>query len=86
MLANIFGLLSVSIFTRAVGASIFGYYALFLAFVEIIERVFNFQTWQALIKFSADSQANSRHDVVIMLLKYCFLVDFISLLLATFVA
>ena len=54
--ANVFGLLSVAIFTHSQGAVIFGYYVLFLTFIEIIDKIFNFQTWQAFIKFATDFQ------------------------------
>ena len=84
--ANIFGLLSIAIFTHSQGAVIFGYYVLFLTFIEIIDRIFNFQTWQAFIKFATDFQVKNDHSNVMMLLKYSFLVDLVSLIVATLVA
>ena len=84
--ANIFGLLSVAIFTHSQGAKIFGYYVLFLAFIEIVDKIFNFQTWQAFIKFATDFQVKDEHHNVMMLLKYSFLVDLISLIVATIIS
>jgi len=84
--ANIFGLLSIALFTHSKGAIIFGYYVLFLTFINIIDRIFNFQTWQAFIKFATDFQVKSEHHNVMMLLKYSFLVDLASLIVATVVA
>lgn len=84
--ANIFGLLSVAIFTHSQGAKIFGYYVLFLAFIEIVDKIFNFQTWQAFIKFATDFQVKNEHHNVMMLLKYSFLVDLISLIVATIIS
>lgn len=84
--ANIFGLLSLAIFTHSQGAVIFGYYILFLTFIEIIDKIFNFQTWQAFIKFATDFQIKDENHNVMMLLKYSFLVDFISLIVSTLVA
>lgn len=84
--ANIFGLLSVAIFTHSQGAEIFGYYVLFLTFIEIIDRIFNFQTWQAFIKFATDFQVKNEDHNVMMLLKYSFLVDLLSLIVSTSVA
>jgi len=86
MAANILGLLSLAIFTNSQGAVIFGYYVLFLTFIEIIDRIFNFQTWQAFIKFATDFQVKNEEHKVMMLLKYSFLVDLISLMVATLVA
>jgi O-antigen/teichoic acid export membrane protein len=84
--ANVFGLLSIAIFTHSQGAVIFGYYVLFLTFIEIIDKIFNFQTWQAFIKFATDFQVKDEHHNVMMLLKYSFLVDLASLVVATLVA
>lgn len=84
--ANIFGLLSVAIFTHAMGAEIFGYYVLFLTFIEIIDRIFNFQTWQAFIKYATDFQVKNEDHNLMMLLKYSFLIDFFSLSVAFIVA
>jgi O-antigen/teichoic acid export membrane protein len=81
--ANIFGLLSMAIFTHSQGATIFGYYVLFLTFIEIIDRTFNFQTWQAFIKFATDFQVKNEKHNVMMLLKYSFLVDLASLIVST---
>jgi O-antigen/teichoic acid export membrane protein len=86
MLANVFGLLSIAIFTRTVGSTIFGYYVLFLTFIEVIDRIFNFQTWQAFIKFATDFQSKYEEYNVMMLLKYSFLVDLGSLIVASLVA
>jgi O-antigen/teichoic acid export membrane protein len=83
---NIFGLLSVAILTHSQGVVIFGYYVLFFTFIEIIDKIFNFQTWQAFIKFATDFQVKDEHHNVMMLLKYSFLVDFASLIVATIVA
>lgn len=84
--ANVFGLLSMAIFTHSQGAEIFGYYVLFLTFIEIIDRVFNFQTWQAFIKFATDFQVKNEDHNVMMLLKYSFLIDLVSLVVASLVA
>lgn len=84
--ANIFALLSIAIFTHSQGAVVFGYYVLFLTFIEIIDKIFNFQTWQAFIKFATDFQVKDEYHNVMMLLKYSFLVDLASLVVATLVA
>lgn len=84
--ANIFGLLSIAMFTHSQGTVLFGYYVLFLTFIEIIDKVFNFQTWQAFIKFATDFQVKKEEHNVLMLLKYSFLIDLISLIVASLVA
>ena len=84
--ANLFKLLTLSIFSHSLGAEKLGYYVLFLSFIEVVDRVFNFQTWQAFIKFAAGFQVNNEKQNILMLLKYSFLVDFISLSFATLVS
>jgi O-antigen/teichoic acid export membrane protein len=86
ILANIFGLLSFSLFTKSQGAVLFGNYVLFLSFIEIIDRIFNFQTWQAFIKFAHDFSVKNQKNNILMLLKYSFFVDFFSLIFATTVS
>ena len=84
--SNVFKLLSLSIFSHSLGAEKLGFYVLFLSFIEVIDRVFNFQTWQAFIKFAADFQAKNEQKNILILLKYSFLVDIISLSVATVVS
>lgn len=84
--ANLLSLLSLSIFTHAMGATIFGYYVLFLTFIGIIDSLFNFKTWQAFIKFATDFHVINEDHRVVMLLKYSVIVDAISLLFAFVVA
>lgn len=84
--ANIFKLLSLSVFSHSQGAETLGYYVLFMSFIEVIDRIFNFQTWQAFIKFASDFQAKNQQNNIRMLFKYNFIVDLISLSFATLVA
>ena len=84
--ANIFKLMTLSIFSHSQGVEKLGYYVLFLSFIEAVDRFFNFQTWQAFIKFAALFQNKKERQNLLMLLKYSFLVDLISLIVASVVA
>ena len=84
--SNVFKLLTLAIFSHSQGADKLGYYVLFLSFIESIDRVFNLQTWQAFIKFAALFQAKKERQNIMMLLKYSFLVDLVSLIIACSVA
>ncbi|MGY8940360.1 MAG: lipopolysaccharide biosynthesis protein, partial [Flavobacteriales bacterium] len=84
--SNVFKLLTLAIFSHSQGADKLGYYVLFLSFIESIDRVFNLQTWQAFIKFAALFRAKKERQNIMMLLKYSFLVDLISLIVACSVA
>ena len=84
--SNIFGLISLSIFTQVMGSELFGYYTLIIVYIGIIDRIFNFQTWQAFVKYATDFIEKKEEYNLIMLLKYCFIVDLFSLLIATLVS
>lgn len=84
--SGVFGLLSLSIFTKSQGAELFGYFVIFLVFLEFIDKLFYFQTWPAFIKFASDFQARNEDHNVIMLLKFSFLIEFGSSILAATVA
>ena len=84
--ANVFKLLTVAIFSHSQGPEKLGYFVLFTSFIEVVDRVFNFQTWQAFIKFSASFMLKNERHKIMMLLKYSFFVDLISLVTATIVA
>ncbi|MBL3520267.1 oligosaccharide flippase family protein [Arcobacter lanthieri] len=80
--ANILGLLSLSIFTHSQGAILFGYYILYLTYIEIVSKLFSFQTWQAFIKFATDFKEECNHNKFVMLLKYSFLIDLYTIIFA----
>ncbi|QIR06510.1 lipopolysaccharide biosynthesis protein [Salinivibrio costicola] len=84
--ANIFGLLAISIFTKSMGVEVFGYYVIFLSFIEIIDKIFNFQTWQGFIKYSIDFMSRNDRSGFIMLLKFCFFFDMASLFISIVIA
>ncbi|MBL4606720.1 MAG: lipopolysaccharide biosynthesis protein [Pseudomonadales bacterium] len=84
--ASIFGLISMAIFTHTMGPTIFGYYILFLTFIEIVDRVFNFQTWQAFIKYATEFKIKGEDRKILMLLKYSVLIDSLTLSVAFSIA
>lgn len=83
---GIFGLLSLSIFTKSQGPELFGYYVIFLVFLEFVDKFFYFQTWPAFIKFASDFQARNENHNVIMLIKFSLLIEFGSSIIAAIVA
>ncbi|MGA4639907.1 lipopolysaccharide biosynthesis protein [Stutzerimonas stutzeri] len=83
--SNALTFLSLVIFAKSVGVDSFGYYVLIATYVELVNKIFNFQTWQAFIKYAVDFESHSKIRIK-MLLKYCFVVDNASLFLSFFVA
>ncbi len=84
--ANVFGLFATAILTHSVGVKNYGYYVLFTAYVTVINRIFNFQTWQAFVKYGTDFKENGENGNLLMLIKYSFFVDVFSLFFAVVIA
>ena len=50
-LASLFSIISVSFITKGIGVEKYGYIVLIQGVVALIDGVFNFQSWQGVIKF-----------------------------------
>jgi O-antigen/teichoic acid export membrane protein len=79
--ANIASFASMAIFIKVVDVELFGYFVTIGTCAEIINRIFNLQSWQAFIKFASGMDAQDK-PTLYSLIKFCFLVDLISLLVA----
>lgn len=87
LLASVFGLIGLSIITKAIGTEAFGFFILMTVAIEIVNRLFNFQTWQAYIKFAPEFGASSNVGMDLpQLTKLCFCLDFLSLIFASVIA
>ncbi len=83
-IAAVFQLLSVILVTRGAGVTGFGVYALAIAYVSILDRLLNFQSWQALISFGArywERSGSSRELAGLTIISV--LIDLISAITAT---
>lgn len=85
IIANIFALLSTILISRSLGATEFGYYIILITIVEIISKIFNFQTWQAIIKFGSDHLVGNSFLNLHMLLKACVIIELLSLSIGFFI-
>ena len=84
--AAVLGLVAIAILTRSLQLEVFGLYTLCIAYVTIVDRLANFQIWQALIHYGAamvqkKSLANSSS-----LLAFGFLVDLFGCVLGFLIA
>lgn len=85
-LGSLLGLAAFALSARALGPVDYGLLAMIYTFVRVVERVISFQTWQPIIKYGADLQHPAQRDDLRMLLKFGFLLDFASAVLAWTVA
>lgn len=73
--AGLLTLISLSLTARALGPALLGVFALIQAYAIIIDRLLNFQCWQAVIKFGSDFLKQKRTEEFKSLIKFCTILD-----------
>jgi O-antigen/teichoic acid export membrane protein len=86
MVAWILGLVTFAITARILGATQFGILVLITTYVTIVDKLLNFQSWQALIKYGAEALVRKSNDDFKSIVKFCTLLDVATAILGTFVA
>ena len=84
--AGLMGLISLSLAARTLGAEKLGVFALIQSYIIIIDRLMNFQCWQAVIKFGADFLKQDRKEDFKSLVKFCTILDAATAAIGTFIA
>jgi O-antigen/teichoic acid export membrane protein len=72
---SLLGLASLAITARAMGVEQFGMLILITTYVLIVDKLINFQSWQAIIKYGADALEHKREEDFESLIKLGFLLD-----------
>lgn len=86
VIAALFGLAAITLTARALGAELFGVFALIQAYVLVINSLVSFQSWQALIKYGAEALEQKRIDDFKRLVKFGTLLDAGTAILGTLIA
>lgn len=86
LLASVMRMITIALTARALGVESFGMLVLLQTYVAIIDRVVNFQSWQALIKYGAEHLSNGQHERLNDIFKLGFLVDLSTALIGSIVA
>lgn len=73
--ASALGMLSLALTARALGADRLGLLVLITTYVLVVDRIINFQSWQALIKFGAEALSMDRKGDFNSILKFAFFLD-----------
>jgi O-antigen/teichoic acid export membrane protein len=73
--ASVLGLISLALTARALGVEQFGVLVLITTYVLIVDKLINFQSWQALIKYGAETLEQKRDFDFKSLIKFGFLLD-----------
>jgi len=84
--AGLMAILSLSIAARALGPEMLGVFALIQAYIVIIDRLLNFQCWQAVIKFGSDFLKQNKTEDFKSLVKFCTILDAATALLGAVIA
>ena len=85
-IAGLMGLVSISLAARKLGPAGLGVFALIQSFIIIIDRLINFQSWQAIVKFGADSLKQGKKDELNSLAKFCTLLDAATAFIGTLIS
>jgi O-antigen/teichoic acid export membrane protein len=83
--ASLLALVSTAITARALGPESFGHLALITAYVLVIDRLVNFQSWQMVIKYGADALEGGKDGDLKGLLKFGTMLDAVTALAGTVV-
>jgi len=86
MLVALFGLLTLAVMARALGATGLGVIALIQAYTQSIDRLLRFEPWQAVVRYGAAALEDGREDEFRRLIKFSTLFDLFGASLATLVA
>jgi len=86
IVSSIFGLASMAITARALGVKKFGILVLIVTYVGIVDKLVNFQSWQAIIKYGADLLEENKKEKFKLIIKFGFLLDCTTALLGAMIA
>ena len=78
--ASILSILSISFITKGIGLEKYGFIVLIQGVVSLIDGVFNFQSWQGVIKFFPEVREDKRR--LKALIKFSYFLDFVTALVA----
>jgi O-antigen/teichoic acid export membrane protein len=85
-LGAVIGLVSMALMARALETAGLGLVVLILTYAQLMDRLFNFQSWQAIVKFGAHAQKRNEQGELARLVKLGSLLDMCSALIGTSVA
>ncbi|ANS84197.1 Inner membrane protein YghQ [Vibrio scophthalmi] len=78
LISSVFGFISIALVARSLGVNQFGIFAIITSYALIIDKLFNFQSWQALIKFGSDALETDSENDILSICGFCFSLDIVS--------
>lgn len=85
VLSSLIGLLSFTLIARTLGSDLFGVLALVQAYALIVDKILNFQSWQATIKYGSSLLKSDTKTELAGLLRFGFVLDISTAALASII-
>ncbi|QKS72603.1 oligosaccharide flippase family protein [Paenalkalicoccus suaedae] len=85
-IAQVLGIMTLAMTTRLIGPEMFGILVIIQAYTVIVDKLINFQSWTALIKFGTEALENQEHKKFKGFIKIATILDLVSAIIATVVA
>lgn len=86
MVGSLLGLASLALTARALGVEDFGILVLITTYVMVVDKLVNFQSWQAVIKYGADALEQKKYQDFKSLVKFGFVLDGATAILGTVIS
>ena len=85
-ISSVFSGLQTVIVARILGVDNYGLLALIIAYVDIINNLFDFRVWETATKYIGTFWANGERDKTLSMIKFSYLIDISSGILAFMIA
>lgn len=85
-IASLISLVTMAISARVLGPEKFGVLILVQVYVSIVDKIVNFQSWQAIIKFASDAVVENDMESLKGLIKFGFILDISTSILGGLIA
>ena len=76
VVASLLGILVVSLVTKNISLELYGVIVMLQAYVMLIDQLFNFQSWQALIKYCSISIEKNNKEMLLNYFQLGLILDF----------
>lgn len=83
---TLLSIVSLILTARALGPEVFGILVTIQTYILVVDRLINFQSWPAIIKYGTDSLQQQKHDNFKSLIKFGFILDLLTAALGTALA
>ncbi|MHB9881289.1 lipopolysaccharide biosynthesis protein [Pacificimonas sp. ICDLI1SI03] len=86
MTSSVLGLLSVMAAARTLEPKLFGVLTLIVTYATVMDRLLNFQSWTAVVRFGASARERGKQEEMLAVVKLCISADIATACLGTVIA